>query len=258
MAMHDQETPLLFDDDFDGGDLDPSRWFGCYLPHWSTVEQSAACYVVRDGVLRLHVGDDQEPWCPRFDGGVRVSSVQTGHWSGPVGSGAGQHRFRDGLVVQTYHAPLRLFTPRYCYLEMRARASLPPGTLASLWMIGYEDEPDRSGEITVMEIFGDDLAGRTMVLGHGIKRIRDPRLRDEFFRPCLGLDATDWHRYAVDWQADGVRFFVDGTLLSSTTQAPQYPMQLMLNVYDLSGRGAGARPWFEVDNVRAWPDRPPS
>jgi hypothetical protein len=32
----------------------------------------------------------------------------------------------------------------------------------------------------------------------------------------------------------------------------------MLNVYDLSGRGAGARPWFEVDHVRAWPDRPPS
>ncbi len=32
---------------------------------------------------------------------------------------------------------------------------LSPRSMASLWMSGLEDEPDRCGEICVFEIFGD-------------------------------------------------------------------------------------------------------
>ena len=41
----------------------------------------------RRGGLRLLIEADQEPWCPEFDGEVRVSSLQTGVFAGPVGSG---------------------------------------------------------------------------------------------------------------------------------------------------------------------------
>lgn len=37
-------------------------------------------------------------------------------------------------------------------------------------------------------------------------------------------DMTGWHDYAIDWQADGCRFFVDGTCVLSTTHSPTGPL----------------------------------
>ena len=66
---------LEVEDRFDGDELDRSLWLPHYLPHWSSRAASAARYRRGDGVLRLVVEEDQPPWCPEFDGGVRVSSL---------------------------------------------------------------------------------------------------------------------------------------------------------------------------------------
>lgn len=70
-----------FEDTFDGGQLDLDRW----IPHWSSRERSAARYEVGGGSPRLLI-EAEEPWCPELDGEVRVSSLQTGVFAGPVGS----------------------------------------------------------------------------------------------------------------------------------------------------------------------------
>jgi hypothetical protein len=80
--------------------LDERRWVPYYLPQWSGSERSAASYEVGGGRLRLQIEADQEPWCPELDGEVRVSSLQTGVFSGPVGSRVGQHRFDAEAVVR--------------------------------------------------------------------------------------------------------------------------------------------------------------
>ena len=49
------------------------------------------------------------------------------------------------------------WTPHYGLLEVRARMELSPRSMASVWMVGLEDEPDRCGEICVFEVFGDAL-----------------------------------------------------------------------------------------------------
>jgi hypothetical protein len=94
------EPKLLFADDFDEPFLNLENWFPYYLPHWSSQERTRARYQIQDSYLRLSVDNDQQPWCPEFDGDVKVSNLQTGHWSGPAGSPQGQHRFRSGLVVR--------------------------------------------------------------------------------------------------------------------------------------------------------------
>src|SRR6476660_1824568 len=91
---------LEFEDTFDGVELDTTRWLPYYLPHWSSRERSAARYVVRGGLLRLRIDEDQPPWCPELDGELRVSSLQTGELAGPFGSAVGQHRFSDAAVVR--------------------------------------------------------------------------------------------------------------------------------------------------------------
>src|SRR4051794_32101908 len=104
---------LEFEDTFSAGALDPGRWLPSYLPHWSSRERAAARYQLGDGVLRLRIDEGQEPWCPEYDGQVRVSSLQTGAFAGPIGSAVGQHRFTPSAVVREAQPNVRLYTPQH-------------------------------------------------------------------------------------------------------------------------------------------------
>jgi hypothetical protein len=241
---------IEFEDQFDSEDLDASRWLAYYLPQWSSREQARARYEVGGGLLRLVIEEDQEPWCPEFDGDVRVSSLQTGVFSGPVGSTVGQHRFNQNAVVREAQETLRLYTPQYRHVEVRAKAPDDPRTMVALWMIGFEDQPERSGEICVCEIFGRDVTEDSAGVGVGIHPFGDPALVDDFTTVRVAIDAREFHVYAADWTPDGVAYYVDGQLVKRTQQSPAYSMQLMLNIYEFE-RGGDYPKVFEVDYVRA-------
>ena len=223
---------LEFADAFEGAELDRSRWLPHYLPHWSSRERSAARYAVGHGVLRLLIDAEQQPWCGELDGETRVSSLQTGSFAGSLGSTIGQHRFDAAAVVREEQPSLRLYTPHYGRFELRARVSDDPTTMAALWMIGYEDEPERSAEICVCEIFGRDVAPDRAQVGVGVHPFGDPQITDEFSRESVPIDARTFHLYAAEWTPDGVAFFVDGELVKRVDQSPAYPMQLMLGLYE--------------------------
>ncbi len=251
------ELELEFEDTFERHVLDRRCWLPYYLPHWSTRERAAARYAVGGGCLRLLIEADQEPWCPELDGEVRVSSLQTGAFAGPVGSAIGQHRFHPDAVVREAQENVRLYTPQYGRIEVRARATDDPDAMVALWMIGYEDEPDRSAEICVCEIFGRDVHADHALVGMGVHPFADPRIEDEFARENVPIDARAPHVYAADWSAAGVEFSVDGELVKRVAQTPGYPMQLMLGIYDFPGdrgheRAASYPKAFVVDYVRGY------
>ena len=152
---------LEVEDRFDQAALDERLWIPYYLPQWSSRVASAARYAVGGGTLRLFIESDQEPWGQELTGHLRVSSLQTGVFAGAVGSSVGQHRFRDGLVVREAQRNLNLYTPKYGLFELRARAVDDPANMVALWMIGYEDQPTRSAEICICEIFGRDVGPDT-------------------------------------------------------------------------------------------------
>jgi hypothetical protein len=248
---------LEFEDTFDGDSLDLTRWLPHYLPQWSSREASAARYEVGGGALRLVIEADQPPWCPEFDGQTRVSSLQTGVFAGPVGSSVGQSRFRPELVVREAQENARLYTPQYGLFELRAKAIDDPRCMVALWMIGYEDEPDRSAEILICEIFGRDMTAGRAGVGMGLRPFGDPRIRDAFSVEDLAIDARDFHVYAAEWTPGYVAFFVDHHLVKLVEQSPGYPMQFMLNVYefpeDQAPRPAHAYPKeFVVDYIRGY------
>ena len=226
------EWELEFDDEFDGDALDERRWIPHYLPQWSSRRRSAARYALADGCLRLRIEADQEPWCPELDGRVRVSSLQTGVFAGPVGSDVGQHRFNPDAVVREAQNNARLYTPCYGLVETRARATGDARSMVALWMIGYEDERSRSGEICVCEIFGKDVGSERAGVGMGVHPFGDPRLVDEFSVENVPIDAREFHVYSAEWSPGQVRFFVDDSLVKTVGQAPDYPMQLMLSIHE--------------------------
>jgi Glycosyl hydrolases family 16 len=240
------------DERFDAPRLDPAIWIPAYLPAWSSTSAAAATYQVGSDGLRLSIPPEQPLWCPDLhaDPPLRVSAVQSGNWSGPVGSRQGQQPFRNDLVVREAQDELRGFTPLYGRIEVEGQARIGPGSMFSAWMVGMEDEPDRSGEICLVEVFGDAIKSGSAAVGSGIHPFRDPALVEEFSAEPVTIDVKQSHRYAVDWRPDGVDFFLDGELTRSSTQSPDYPMLLILGVFDFPGQSApGAVPELVITRV---------
>ena len=241
----------LVDDRFEGRDLDRSIWLPYYLPQWAGRDSSQARYSVGDGTLELFITPEQEAWLPEIEGDMRVSSLQTGCFAGPVGSEVGQHRTNDAMRVVEAQEPLALVTPRFAAIELRAQWAPVAGQMVALWLIGYEDEPWRSAEICVCEIFGHEAYDQKALVGMGVHPFNDPSIDDDFTKVESSIDVSEWHDYAAIWTADGTTFFIDGEPVKRVEQAPRYPMQLMLNIYDFEPPSPDrpASP-FRVDRVR--------
>jgi hypothetical protein len=248
---------LLFEERFTGPELDPTRWIPHYLPQWSSRAASAARYSVEREGLRLRIDPDQPPWAPEWDGPTRVSNLQTGVRSGPVGSPVGQHRFRPDLVVREEQDRGILFAPSDGVLEVRARASGDDRSLTALWMIGIEDEPEHSAEVCVMEVFGREVGPNRGRVGLGVHPFGDPSAVDDFVKVEIEADLTEWHDYAVDRGRTRIDFFVDERHVHAVHQVIPYPMQLMLDLYQFPPDPATAlRPTSAlVRSVLGWSAR---
>ena len=254
----DTAADLAFEDDFDGPDLDLAVWVPHYLPQWSSRAQSAATYEVAGSELRLTIPPEQGIWCAGdHEPPLRVSGIQSGVYSGEVGSTIGQQPFRDGQRVREAQPTQWGWTPEYGRLEVRARMDLSPRSMASVWMVGLEDDLTRCGEICVFEVFGDALEPGSAAVGSGIKNFRDPALTWEFDAPRLTIDVAEPHTYAAEWRPGRVDHFVDDEHVKAVHQAPDYPMQVMVAVFDFP-ENAGPPdhvPLLAVDHVRGVPLR---
>ena len=250
VGPRDDPRVAVFRDDFDGADLDRGVWVPHYLPMWSSRAATAAVYEVARSELRLSIPADHPLWCPDdHDPPLRVSGIQSGVVSGPVGSTRGQQPFRPGLTVKEEQPAMWGATFEHGLIEVRARLDLSPRSMASVWLVGLEDEsPDRSGEICVFEVFGD----APDAIGMGIKPFRDPALRGDFEAPRLPVDVSEPHVYTADWRPGRVDFLVDGEHVRTVGEAPAYPVQMMIAVFDFPEKPGPADhvPVFAVDYVR--------
>jgi Glycosyl hydrolases family 16 len=235
---------LEVDERFESPRLDDRLWLPNYLPHWSSRAATRARFDVGGGELRLRIDADQPPWNPGVDGWIRVSGLQTGQFSGPVGSRIGQLQFTEALVVQEAQPAEALYTPTYGLVEVQLRAITDPANMVALWMIGFEDEPERSGEICVCEIFGRDMTDGSARVGMGVHPWADPGLHDQFEQVELDIDAREPHWYAAEWRPDRVTFYVDERQVKVVDGAPSYPMQSMLTLYEFAD---GPNPASPVD-----------
>jgi hypothetical protein len=125
---------------------------------------------------------------------------------------------------------------------------------ARLRLSGFEETPEQSGEICLVEVFGRDLEpGRSAEVGMGLKKFRDPDLVHDFAAPRIAIDVSEWHEYAVRWDAAEAVFTVDGERVRACAGPPTYPMQVMAAVFDFPDWSRGDDdhlvPALEVDRI---------
>ena len=120
-------------------------------------------------------------------------------------------------------------------------------SMASVWMVGLEDEPNRCGEICIFEVFGD----APTAIGMGIHPFRDPALTGTSSSRGWRSTSPSHHVYAADWRPGRVDFFVDGEHIRAVDQAPDYPLQFMVAVFDFPDKAPDVEhvPLFAVDSV---------
>jgi hypothetical protein len=106
-------------------------------------------------------------------------------------------------------------------------------------MIGFEDAPERSGEICICEVFGREMSAGSARVGMGTHPWADPALSDAFELLPLDIDPRQSHWFAAVWTPGRVVFFVDEEPVKVVEQAPSYPMQFMLSLYEF---GDGPEP----------------
>lgn len=252
---------LEFHDEFDGPGLSLDKWIPNYLPHWSSREKSQPNYAFKDGNLVLQITQEQQPWCPEFDGANRASVVQTGQFSGPLGSKFGQIRFSQDLVVREEQANVKKYTPQYGYIEIRNKGIGSGGNHVSLWLCGYEDTPEKSAEICLFEIVGSRTTSTASRINYGVHKWADPSIEEEFYEEVFKLDALMYHIFAIEWTPAHIDFYIDNRKIRTIHQSPAYEMQLFLGMFEdpsengWNGPFDPAKPYpkeFVVDYVRVY------
>ena len=249
--------PLSLREEFDGITLDERVWLPSYLPAWSSRAASAASWSMSDSCLHLFLPPGGGAWCPETHSPpLRVSGIQSGNWSGPVGSTRGQQPFREGLRVVEEQPRFEGHLQAGGRVEIRCRMRLSPRSMAAFWLVGLEDSPERCGELCVTEVFGRAVEpGRSAEVGMGVHRFRDPALTEDFAAPRL--DVAEMHSYAAEWDREEARFSVDGAEVRRCAGPPAYPLQMELAVFDFPEWSEGDDdhlvPEIVVDRIHADP-----
>lgn len=241
----------IMNDDFEKSELNTAYWLPTYLPQWSSRKKTVPSYKIKDSILTLYISDTQEPWSPEWNGNVRVSNLQTGVCSGKVGSCLGQHHFRKGLIVREFQEKDFKVTPQYGYVEFKARCNISEENVAALWMIGIEENPSQSAEICLFELKGCNITNEHAVIGYGVHPFADTNIKDEFYEEKFPVNVKEWNIYALKWEEDNITFYINGEEIKIINQSPDYPMQIMLNLYDLKNI-KNEQNTFEIDYVKVY------
>jgi hypothetical protein len=230
--------------------LDETTWFPYYLPHWSSRRQSRAVFEVLPGLLRLTIPNDHPLWCPDTHiEPLRVSGIQSGNVPG-------SQAFRDDLEIVELDNDFRGHIPMYGQIGIRMRGEVSERSMFAFWLSGIEDTSERSGEICVAEIFGAGVTAETARVGIGVRAIRDPKLVGDFTEDAQPIDVARFHDFAVDWMPGWVSFTIDGAIVKEIDESPDYPVILMIGLFDFPARATSSplhTPVMEVERVWSRP-----
>ena len=152
------------------------------------------------------------------------------------------------------------FSFKYGKVEIKAKLPVGGGTWPALWMLGNNITTaswPACGEIDIMEHVGNTqnkiygtLHYPNFSGGNAVSKTID-----------ITNASTEFHIYSLDWRADAIRFYVDGTLFHTFTNTSSLPFNqnffLIINCAMGGNFGGAINPnftssTFEVDYIRVF------
>lgn len=150
----------------------------------------------------------------------------------------------DGITRDYTSARLKtatLFTQTYGKFEARIKVPRGQGMWPAFWMLGSNSDQvgwPACGEIDIMENIGKEPA---IIHGtiHGPGYSGAGGIGAAYTLPSNAAFADDFHVFAVEWDSNAIRFYVDGSLYKSITPADlptgtqwafNHPFFIILNV----------------------------
>jgi beta-glucanase (GH16 family) len=145
------------------------------------------------------------------------------------------------------------FAQTYGRFEARIKIPAGRGLWPAFWLLGSdfnqrEDNWPECGEIDIMENIGSEPS---VIHGsmHGPGYYEDEAITAAFSFPDYRKFSADYHVFAVEWEKDAVRFFVDGDNYQTITKKEVLTY----------GKWVFDKPFFILLNVAVggdWPGRP--
>lgn len=204
VAQDAPEMRTIFADEFDSGELDREKWNVEGPDFWVNNEQQA--YIDSTDTIRFLSADEVEGsedgvlelralYRPDFE----LTEPQEGRVADFV---SGRINTRDNFD--------------FTYGRAAARIRMPDaeGIWPAFWMLGNGSWPE-TGEVDIMEYVGE--ADWTGVALHGPGYSGETPIVNKYFFPT-DTDVTDWHVYAVEWDADAIVFTVDDRVTYRATR----------------------------------------
>ena len=236
---------LVFSDEFNGSELDQSKWVTSYL--WGdelVINNEEQHYV--DIVNKPDFG--YSPFS--FDGeALTISSIET---PAELKDKAFGQKYLSG-VITSYDA----FKFTYGYVEIRAHVPFGRGLWPAFWLLNayyVEDKP----EIDIFEFIGhnQDTVYHTYHYYDS-----DGNLRSTHSQPSTGVDYTSgYHTFSVEWLPGTLIFYIDGIEKHrvSDSKVSQQEMYIIANTA-LGGWWPGSpdssTPFpaeYKIDYIRAY------
>jgi len=196
------EWKLVWADEFDGTELDQSKWnFRRYF--WGKLSPTFTDKVTVEGDSCLHIPLLFE------DGVFKSAHLQTGGLTFDLPKDEGRQGFWPfGKKVKAK------FMHKFGYYEIRCKLPKYTGWHAAFWLqapgIGTHPDPAQCGvECDIMENYRQHtdgvIIGGVGYGGYGAESVWPGHVRVPYVETEDG-----WHTYAVDWSEDGYIFYFDG------------------------------------------------
>lgn len=202
------EYQLLWQDDFNGSQLDTSIWrtaygnpkpWDCTLPRKECGTElqlyQADNVIVSNGTLKLvaqkkstiYKGVYEQDHLCAYKVKGDTFNLNFNYTSGAIETRS------DTIAFQ------------YGRFEIRCRLPIGAGMWPAFWLWGGGGETGRAGEIDILEIFSSDQAIYTTSVHNGNKKARVDKVID--------WDIKEWHTYSVEWQPTAIKYYVDNQLI---------------------------------------------
>ena len=219
----DSEWSLVWADEFDGTELDRTKW-NFRLNFWG---ERFDAYT--DKGVMLDGNSHVELHLTNVDGKYVSPQLQTGSNSfDHISTTKGENPWGHKSIWPFDVIEEPKFVHRFGYFECRCKFQKHPEIMwSAFWVqsptIGARFEPEWCGiESDIMECFKKDEIGTGNIMGgYGKQFAEDGRVNYK-------LDETedDWHTFAMDWRPDGYVFYCDGKEVSRcnkhVSQVPQF------------------------------------